>query len=547
LERLAAGRKVQAEPPHLIRVLGSRFRPWVRSILALSAVFSLVSGILLGLYLPLNLVRAGTGPKEREALAVLHRVYEEAGARAQAESLGKEINLPAEFSPPENLRKAFLYDRLVAPLPVASAAPAERTDAARGEEAAEPSETPEETKGTEGGEAGGTEEATPPEAPVDPRPIQDRMVETWRKRAETLRKAGRFEEAMNFLTKVVFQQKHLGALIGEIQKTHVAWKSRVSEAIDTQLREAGMLAAQHKYREARAVLGNCPALWRERFPDLTAKLTAARKIIDAREASYRDAQILNKAKREVPVGDWMWLIRNRTDFRANWLARWKGWGWDDKTRILRFEGDKAVLHTAFANEKKWLDYEISMDLKSTNKVEIAVRYRRGQSKTMSAVFPSLKQWTSYRVKAQGSKYLWYHGDGRFIFERNARLETGGLCFYLPEGGSIEIRNLKIRMIALREKAPEKKPELPKPKVKFGIQIRDGEKGVFVVSVNEKSAAEKAGLRADDVITHLDTVAVRTVTDFHRFLLEKKAGDRVRVRFLRNEKKKRVTVKLEPWK
>ena len=58
------------------------------------------------------------------------------------------------------------------------------------------------------------------------------------------------------------------------------------------------------------------------------------------------------------------------------------------------------------------------------------------------------------------------------------------------------------------------------------------KGVYVASVEEGSGAEKAGLAADDVITKIGDQSVETVEDLRDALKETKAGDTVKVTFVR---------------
>jgi S1-C subfamily serine protease len=58
------------------------------------------------------------------------------------------------------------------------------------------------------------------------------------------------------------------------------------------------------------------------------------------------------------------------------------------------------------------------------------------------------------------------------------------------------------------------------------------KGVYVASVEEGSGAEKAGLAADDVITKIGDQSVETVEDLRDALKATKAGDTVKVTFVR---------------
>jgi S1-C subfamily serine protease len=61
------------------------------------------------------------------------------------------------------------------------------------------------------------------------------------------------------------------------------------------------------------------------------------------------------------------------------------------------------------------------------------------------------------------------------------------------------------------------------------------KGVYVASVEEGSGAEKSGLSADDVITKIGDQSVETVEDLRGALKGTKAGDTVKVTFVRADK------------
>ncbi|RYZ18249.1 MAG: PDZ domain-containing protein [Chitinophagaceae bacterium] len=74
-----------------------------------------------------------------------------------------------------------------------------------------------------------------------------------------------------------------------------------------------------------------------------------------------------------------------------------------------------------------------------------------------------------------------------------------------------------------------------------------EKGAQVNSVTEGSAAEKAGLKKDDIITKIDDVLVKGDGDVSRAIRAHKPGDKVKVTFLRDGKEQTVTAELSKWK
>lgn len=66
-------------------------------------------------------------------------------------------------------------------------------------------------------------------------------------------------------------------------------------------------------------------------------------------------------------------------------------------------------------------------------------------------------------------------------------------------------------------------------------------GVYVVSVEEKSAAEAAGLKQGDVIVQMEGKAISSMSDIEEIKKEHKPGDSVTIKLVRNGKE--ITVKL----
>jgi serine protease Do len=61
------------------------------------------------------------------------------------------------------------------------------------------------------------------------------------------------------------------------------------------------------------------------------------------------------------------------------------------------------------------------------------------------------------------------------------------------------------------------------------------KGIYITSVLSGYAAEKAGLQAEDLITHVDGIEVNTMIKFKSILYSKKPGDKVTVTYERDNK------------
>jgi serine protease Do len=64
-------------------------------------------------------------------------------------------------------------------------------------------------------------------------------------------------------------------------------------------------------------------------------------------------------------------------------------------------------------------------------------------------------------------------------------------------------------------------------------------GVYIASVNQGSAAEKAGLKEGDVITHVNEVAVNSSSALQENVARFRPGDKIRVKYVRNGKEHEV--------
>jgi C-terminal processing protease CtpA/Prc len=72
----------------------------------------------------------------------------------------------------------------------------------------------------------------------------------------------------------------------------------------------------------------------------------------------------------------------------------------------------------------------------------------------------------------------------------------------------------------------------------------GDEGILVSEVEADSPAAKAGLQVGDVITRVDGDPVDSAGDLARSVHDKKAGDKVRLSFLRDRRAQEVTVTIE---
>lgn len=97
-------------------------------------------------------------------------------------------------------------------------------------------------------------------------------------------------------------------------------------------------------------------------------------------------------------------------------------------------------------------------------------------------------------------------------------------------------------------------DLSKPILNLGIKIReidaqtakqhDLEKGIYVVSVDEFSPAEKAGMMIGDIIVKCDGKSVTTFEELKEIKQSKESGDTMEIEVIRKSKKVKLTVTLE---
>lgn len=69
-------------------------------------------------------------------------------------------------------------------------------------------------------------------------------------------------------------------------------------------------------------------------------------------------------------------------------------------------------------------------------------------------------------------------------------------------------------------------------------------GIYVAEVTEGGAAEDAGMKKGDVITHIDDQKVAKFGELQGILAQKRPGDKVNVTYLRNKKKHTATLTLK---
>ena len=78
---------------------------------------------------------------------------------------------------------------------------------------------------------------------------------------------------------------------------------------------------------------------------------------------------------------------------------------------------------------------------------------------------------------------------------------------------------------------------------LGVTTDEDDKGARISNVTDNSAAEKAGLKEDDVITRIDDTKIENQSQLSKAITSHKPGDKVTVTYLRDGKEQKVVVPL----
>jgi serine protease Do len=83
----------------------------------------------------------------------------------------------------------------------------------------------------------------------------------------------------------------------------------------------------------------------------------------------------------------------------------------------------------------------------------------------------------------------------------------------------------------------------RPKFGFGIKDNENGDGAVVTTIKEESAAAKAGLKENDIVTEVGGTAVKTTDDLKRLLADNRSKTEITVKVLRNGSPQTLTLKV----
>lgn len=85
------------------------------------------------------------------------------------------------------------------------------------------------------------------------------------------------------------------------------------------------------------------------------------------------------------------------------------------------------------------------------------------------------------------------------------------------------------------------------KAMLGVTTEKAENGAKITSITNESAAEKAGLKTNDIITAVDNTKIESPDDLSAALKDKNPDDKVRITYIRNGHNATINATLTKWK
>ncbi len=82
---------------------------------------------------------------------------------------------------------------------------------------------------------------------------------------------------------------------------------------------------------------------------------------------------------------------------------------------------------------------------------------------------------------------------------------------------------------------------------LGVVTDNNDKGAKISSVSKESAAEKAGLKKDDIITKIANKTIENTEDVAEAIRAHKPGEKITISVLRDGKEQKLTAQLSNWK
>lgn len=281
-----------------------------------------------------------------------------------------------------------------------------------------------------------------------------------------------------------------------------------------------------------------------------AQLAQARALQESGRMLAQQAQALKRSEDPPAV---------ESDDVSVYLSDEEGSGWlgveiqevtSDKAKNLKLPGERGVLVERVVSDspasKAGLKENDVVTEINGQRVEGAMQFRRMIHEIPAGRSVQLTVWRDGRAQTLNVTL----GKAEDRHSAWMKAAPGTFAFRIPEiPDTIEIPNLP-QMDWGGMFSPGMRPRLGIDAEDLNGQLGaffgapDGE-GVLVREVNPGSAAEKAGLKAGDVITKIDGERIRSIGDLHEKLAAKRADKTVKLDIVRNRSEMSLTVELPP--
>lgn len=134
---------------------------------------------------------------------------------------------------------------------------------------------------------------------------------------------------------------------------------------------------------------------------------------------------------------------------------------------------------------------------------------------------------------EGKVMEWISEGGEFPIDLNELMEKEKIDLKFSEGKDGELHTIIVE---------SDEDDLPEVNVRMGVRVL-GKGDVIVAEVEGGSSAEKAGLKEADMITEIDDYSITSYKSLMERLANYKAGDKIKVRFIRDGKANTTSLQL----
>jgi serine protease Do len=153
-------------------------------------------------------------------------------------------------------------------------------------------------------------------------------------------------------------------------------------------------------------------------------------------------------------------------------------------------------------------------------------------------------------------------DGKIVVEINGdKVTVNGkpLEEYKEKSGDINVRVHKLKQLESLSRIPGMSGNWSygddwmnlyssnENRAMLGVTTDKTDGGVEIQDVTKESAAEKAGLKKDDIITKVDDIKIEDPDDLSAAIKKHKPCDKVSITYLRDKKEQKVSAELTRWK